>query len=210
VRAEGLTRDLLKGDARGSRRAKVNPLGVTSIVVLWGAAQHDVPHGAEVDGIAFIPGRKLVSWLAQLDGQPVDKAAATDVVRNVQRFRCACRESAGRARVSRKVVTKTSGPDSHHSRPTDRRGLDDQIPPPRMSPASASSSTCGRVRTSSCCCCNSAPNRRAPPRSKRSPATGPRSTWSRRVCVRFVVWARGRCRGRIGAGSVGRGRGRVR
>lgn len=87
LRAEGLTRDLLKGDARGSRRAKVNPLGVTSIVVLWGAAQHDVPDGAEVDGIAFVPGRKLLSWLAQLDGQPVDKAAANDVVSNLQRLR---------------------------------------------------------------------------------------------------------------------------
>ena len=87
LRAEGLTRDLLKGDARGSRRAKVNPLGVTSIVVLWGAAQCDVPDGAEIDGIAFIPGRKLVSWLAQLEGHPVDKAAANDVVISVRRFR---------------------------------------------------------------------------------------------------------------------------
>jgi len=81
LRAEGLTFDLLKGDARGSRRARVNPLGVTSIVVLWGAAQHDVPDGAQVDGIAFIPGRKLVPWLAQLDVQPVDKAAANDAAR---------------------------------------------------------------------------------------------------------------------------------
>ncbi len=87
LRAEGLTRDLLKGGSRGSRRAKVNPLGVTSIVVLWGTAQHDVPDGAEVDGIAFIPGRKLVPWLAQLDGQAVDKVAANEVVRNVERYR---------------------------------------------------------------------------------------------------------------------------
>jgi hypothetical protein len=87
LRAEGLTRDLLRGGARGSRRARVNPLGVTSIVVLWGAAQHDVPDGAEVDGIAFIPGRKLTSWLAQLDGQPVDQGAANEVVRDVKRYR---------------------------------------------------------------------------------------------------------------------------
>lgn len=102
LRAEGLTRDLLKGQSRGSRRAKVNPLGVTSIVVLWGAAQHDVPDGAEVDGIAFIPGRKLVAWFAQLDGQSVDKAAANELVRNVEKYRAraeeakASRTSAGR------------------------------------------------------------------------------------------------------------------
>ena len=87
LRAEGLTRDLLKGDARGSRRAKINPLRVTSIVVLWGAAQHDVPDGAEIDGIAFVPGRKLLAWLAQLQGQPVNKAAANEVVSNVRRIR---------------------------------------------------------------------------------------------------------------------------
>ena len=80
LRAEGLTRDLLKGDSRGTRRSKINPLGVTSVVVLWGAAQHGIPDGATVDGIEFIAGRKFVDWLARLDGQPVDKAAAADII----------------------------------------------------------------------------------------------------------------------------------
>lgn len=87
LRAEGVTRDLLKGTARGSRRAKVNPLSVTSVVVLWGAAQHEVPDGAEVDGIEFISGRKLIDWLARLDGQPVDKAAALDMLRHLENQR---------------------------------------------------------------------------------------------------------------------------
>lgn len=80
LRAEALTRDLLKGDARGNRRARINPLSVTSVVVLWGAAQHGVPEGARVDGIEFIPGRKLVPWLASRTGESVDKAAATDIL----------------------------------------------------------------------------------------------------------------------------------
>lgn len=84
LRAEGLTRDLLKGETRGARRAKVNPLRVTSVVVLWGDAQHEVPDGTSVDGIEFIAGRKLIDWLARLDGQPVDKAAAADIIRSLE------------------------------------------------------------------------------------------------------------------------------
>lgn len=87
LRAEAFTRDLLKGDTRGSRRARVNPLSVRSIVVVWGAAQHDVPDGAEVDGIAFVPGRRLVAWLGELDGDVVDKTAASQLMREVERRR---------------------------------------------------------------------------------------------------------------------------
>jgi hypothetical protein len=84
LRAEAITRDLLKGDSHGSRRARVNPLQVRAVVVLWGAAQHDVPAGATIDGIEFIAGRKIMDWLAQLDGQSVDKAAAKDIVRSLE------------------------------------------------------------------------------------------------------------------------------
>jgi hypothetical protein len=89
LRAEALTRDLLKGETRGTRRAKVNPLSVTSVVVLWGAAQHGVPDGASVDGIEFIAGRKFVDWLARLDGEPVDRAAAAGIVRSLEARRAA-------------------------------------------------------------------------------------------------------------------------
>ncbi|NPD04100.1 hypothetical protein HN031_05315 [Nocardioides sp. zg-1308] len=84
LRAEALTRDFLKGDSRGSRRAKVNPLSVTSVVVLWGPAQHGIPDGASIDGIEFIAGRKLVHWLRRLDGEHVDEAAADDVLRQLE------------------------------------------------------------------------------------------------------------------------------
>lgn len=93
LRAEALTRDFLKGDSRGSRRAKVNPLSVTSVVVLWGPAQRGVPHGANVDGIEFIAGREFVAWLRRLDGEQVDKAAADDVVRQLEARRASVQAS---------------------------------------------------------------------------------------------------------------------
>lgn len=102
LRAEGVTRDLLKGTTRGTRRAKVNPLGVTSVVVLWGPAQHGVPDGATIDGIEFIAGRRFVEWLAQLDGQPVDRAAVADIVRSLEVRRTATDEAqAARATIGR-------------------------------------------------------------------------------------------------------------
>lgn len=93
LRAEALTRDLLKGDARGARRAKVNPLSVKSVVVLWGPAQHGVPPDAVVDGIEFVRGRKLVQWLAALDGQPVDRAAAGVVLKSLEERRASMTQS---------------------------------------------------------------------------------------------------------------------
>lgn len=87
LRAEGLTRDLLKGDARGARRAKVNPLSVTAVVVVWGADQHSVPDRAVVKGIKFVSGRRLIDWLTRLEGQPVDKAAAEGLLRGLEERR---------------------------------------------------------------------------------------------------------------------------
>lgn len=60
-----------------------------SIVVLWGAAQHDVPDGATVDGIDFTAGQRLLAWLTDLEGDPVTKAAAADVVDRLEHFRAA-------------------------------------------------------------------------------------------------------------------------
>lgn len=103
LRAEGVMRDLLKGDSRGARRAKVNPLSVTSVVVLWGSAQHGVPDGAEVDGIEFIAGRRFVDWLARQDGQTVDRGAAKDLVRSLEVMRA----STHRARALRLAEERT-------------------------------------------------------------------------------------------------------
>jgi hypothetical protein len=54
---------------------------------MWGAAQDEVPEGATVDGIEFIAGRRLHKWLRQVDGHPVSKEAAQDVLERVAAFR---------------------------------------------------------------------------------------------------------------------------
>lgn len=86
MRAEALANTLLKGD-KGAHRAKINPLNVTPIVVVWGAVQADIPSPARVDGIDFVAGRGLIDWLARLEGQPVSKEAANDVVKRLEEYR---------------------------------------------------------------------------------------------------------------------------
>lgn len=87
LRAEGLTQTLLASERRARHRARANPLIVKPVVVMWGAAQHEVPDGATVDGIEFIAGRRLMKWLRQVDGHPVSKEAASDVLERLTTFR---------------------------------------------------------------------------------------------------------------------------
>lgn len=89
LRAEALARTLLKSERGARHRAKTNPLRVTPVVVLWGAAHHGVPEGANVNGIDFISGRRLVHWFTTLQDQPVSQSAATDVVRRLEDYRAA-------------------------------------------------------------------------------------------------------------------------
>jgi hypothetical protein len=86
LRAEGLAGSLLKSE-KSAHRARGSALRVTPLVVLWGAAQHTVPEDARVDGIEFVAGRRLVDWLADVVGEPVDKAAAADVLKRLETFR---------------------------------------------------------------------------------------------------------------------------
>lgn len=95
LRAEGLTQTLLKSDRGARHRARTNPLSVKPAVVLWGAAQHAVPHGAQVDGIEFVAGRQLRRWLAQLEGESVTKEAAEDILKRLNKYRAASWEIAG-------------------------------------------------------------------------------------------------------------------
>ena len=87
LRAEGLTQTLLASERSARHRARANPLTVKPVVVMWGAAQDDVPVGATVDGIEFIAGRQLMKWLRQADGHPVSKDAARDVLERLTAFR---------------------------------------------------------------------------------------------------------------------------
>ncbi|MEP9362060.1 NERD domain-containing protein [Nocardioides sp. CN2-186] len=93
TRAEGVARSILTSERAARHRAKINPVTVTPVVVLWGALQHDVPDGACIDGIAFVGGRNFVAWLRSLDGDRVDKAAAADIIRKLEGFRADVRQS---------------------------------------------------------------------------------------------------------------------
>ncbi len=87
TRAEALARTLLKGESRARHRAKVNPVKVTPVVVIWGAAQHNVPNHARVNDIEFVAGHHLVTWLTRLSSESVTKAAAADIINRLERFR---------------------------------------------------------------------------------------------------------------------------
>ena len=87
LRAEGLTRSLFTSDRSARHRAKAHPLPVLPVIVLWGTAQHSVPEGARVDDIPFVAGRRLLGWLKELDHQPVSRAAARDITRELKRYR---------------------------------------------------------------------------------------------------------------------------
>ncbi len=86
MRAEALTRTLLVGE-RGAHRARTNPLNVRPVIVLWGLSQRELPDGAQLEGIDFVAGRRLVAWLAALDGGAVDKDAANDLLDRLEDFR---------------------------------------------------------------------------------------------------------------------------
>lgn len=96
-RCEGVARTLLSNDRRARHRSR-NPLAVRVAVVMWGALQAEIPNGAQVDGVEFVTGRRLVSWLRSLDGDPVSKAAARDVARRLREYRAGAWDAAGRAR----------------------------------------------------------------------------------------------------------------
>lgn len=87
TRAEGLTRSLWRAEPGARHRAKVHALPVTPVVVVWGSLQSAIPDGATCDGIEFVAGQKFLTWLDQLDGDPVTKEAAREVLRRLSEFR---------------------------------------------------------------------------------------------------------------------------
>ncbi|NHC23652.1 NERD domain-containing protein [Nocardioides sp. IC4_145] len=87
MRAEGITRTLLANERGARHRSKAKPLTVTPVVVVWGAAQHDVPDGYSADDVAFIAGRRLLTWLATLETEQVSKEAGRDLVTRLEDYR---------------------------------------------------------------------------------------------------------------------------
>ncbi|MDP3967434.1 MAG: nuclease-related domain-containing protein [Nocardioides sp.] len=86
-RAQGVAQTVTTRDTRGRRRAPGGSLAVRPAVVLWGAAQHAVPDGTEIEGVAFIPGTRLLGWFKQQGGDPVSKSAAADLLGALEEFR---------------------------------------------------------------------------------------------------------------------------
>lgn len=86
LRAEGLMQTLLVNE-RGSHRARARSVRVQPVVVLWGGVHEDVPEAASPSGIPFVAGRRLVRWMAALDGQSIDRSAAKDLLTRLEAYR---------------------------------------------------------------------------------------------------------------------------
>lgn len=54
---------------------------------MWGGAQQSIPAGARIDDIEFVAGSNLVSWLATLTDQVIEKEAARDLIDRLENFR---------------------------------------------------------------------------------------------------------------------------
>lgn len=62
-------------------------MSVRPLVVIWGPAQHTMRDGGEVAGIPFVGGRRLISWLKDVNGEQVSKAAAKETISELKKFR---------------------------------------------------------------------------------------------------------------------------
>lgn len=100
-RCEGVTRSLLGGERRSRHRARSSPVAVRAAVVVWGSLQAEIPEGAQIDGVDFVTGHRLLSWLRALDGEPVAKPAAKDISHRLREYRAGTweRTKAGRQRL---------------------------------------------------------------------------------------------------------------
>ncbi|GAA3650920.1 hypothetical protein GCM10022237_08340 [Nocardioides ginsengisoli] len=86
-RAEGVARSLLSAERTHRHRARLQSVNVTPAVVVWGAARTGVPDDTVVDGVHFIDGRRLLTWIATLDGHSVPRDAARDILARLGEFR---------------------------------------------------------------------------------------------------------------------------
>jgi hypothetical protein len=95
LRAEALAKTLLRNESDARHRSRTNPLAVTPVVVVWGALQHEIPAGAKVNGIEFVPGRLLVRGLELLEGQAVDRDAGEEILNRLHSFRDTASQRSG-------------------------------------------------------------------------------------------------------------------
>ncbi len=86
VRAEGVIRSLRKPE-QTRRGGAASPRPLRPVVVVWGALQDDIAQGTMLDGVEFVGGRQLVSWLRGLDGNKVEQDEAKDLIERLEAFR---------------------------------------------------------------------------------------------------------------------------
>jgi hypothetical protein len=61
--------------------------------MIWGPAQHKMRDGGQVAGIPFVGGRRLISWLTDVNGEQVSKAAAKEIISELKKFRASAHEA---------------------------------------------------------------------------------------------------------------------
>lgn len=98
LRAEAVVRTLLRSERKVRHRASGQSVTVTAAVVLWGAARQAAAEGREIDGVHFVDGRRLLGWLKELDGEPVDAVAARDLLAQLVAYRATAFEASQGAR----------------------------------------------------------------------------------------------------------------
>jgi hypothetical protein len=90
-RAESVMRSehvgTLKRERGALHRAATASYIVRPVVVVWGAEGHRMPAAAIKTDVEFVAGPKLAKWLRSLEGEVVDKAAATDLLARLADFR---------------------------------------------------------------------------------------------------------------------------
>ena len=71
---------------RGRRRESGHGVPLVPVVVVWGPAQQVVAGHPIVDGVLFLPGRDLGRWIADLDGTPMERQFARELIKRIRHF----------------------------------------------------------------------------------------------------------------------------
>ncbi|MFO6451247.1 MULTISPECIES: nuclease-related domain-containing protein [unclassified Aeromicrobium] len=86
LRSRGVIQSVLSRQ-RAGRRSAGPAIRVRPVVVVWGALQSELPDTAQAGGVPFVAGRRLVTWLKQLDGDAIDSVSAADLLSRIEKFR---------------------------------------------------------------------------------------------------------------------------
>ena len=89
LRSESVLRHLgyLKRETTARRRSPDVAIAVTPLVVLWGPIRQDLPPDARVDGVDFVAGPNLVTWLRDRDCESVNGRSGRQLIRDLCDFR---------------------------------------------------------------------------------------------------------------------------